>query len=271
MSATAVFPRDPVSMTPSVRLTTRRSASLAVHGELKPGPIHVAPKAPLQGGGEASAPGPECFTAACRVSVQALRFLLLGLLISVLAGCAGSLTAKVTTFQQWPSDAAGASYRLSPVKGKANDIEYLAYADMVRAAMGPTGLVEVRPGMPARFAIELAYENPVEQGWARRYADDFYPHGWGFAPYFGGYYGWGGFYVMPRVITVPIEYYRNTLTVFIRDNQQGGKEVYRATAVHEGGQADDLIHVMPYLARAIFDEFPGNNGQLRKVRYELPR
>ena len=45
-----------------VFMTLRRSASLVVHGEVKPGPIHAAPKAPLQGGGEVSADGPECFT-----------------------------------------------------------------------------------------------------------------------------------------------------------------------------------------------------------------
>ena len=43
-------------------MTTRRSASLAVHGEVKPGHINAAPKAPLHCGGEAPAPGPELFT-----------------------------------------------------------------------------------------------------------------------------------------------------------------------------------------------------------------
>jgi len=47
----------------SAGLTTRRSASLAVHGELKPGHINAAPKAPRHCGGEAPAPGPESFTA----------------------------------------------------------------------------------------------------------------------------------------------------------------------------------------------------------------
>ena len=211
------------------------------------------------------------FAAAPYALVLALRLLFIGLLLSALAGCASSLSAKVTTFQQWPADATGSSYRLSPMKGKSNDIEYLAFADMVRAAMGPTGLVEAPAGKPARFTVELAYDNPAQQGWTQRYADEFYPRGWGFTPYFGSFYGWGGFYVMPRVVNVPVEYYRNTLTVFIRDNQQAGKEVYRATAVHEGDRADDLIRVMPYLARAIFEDFPGNNGRLRKVRYELPR
>jgi len=45
-------------------LTTRQSASLAVHGEVKRGPINAAPKAPLHCGGEAPATRPEFFTCA---------------------------------------------------------------------------------------------------------------------------------------------------------------------------------------------------------------
>jgi len=44
-------------------MITRRSASLAVHGELKRGHINAALKTPLHCGGEAPAPGPEFFTA----------------------------------------------------------------------------------------------------------------------------------------------------------------------------------------------------------------
>ena len=43
-------------------VTTRPSAGLAVRGEVKRGPIHAAPKAPVHGGGEAPAPGSEFFT-----------------------------------------------------------------------------------------------------------------------------------------------------------------------------------------------------------------
>jgi len=43
-------------------LTTRQSASLAVHGEVKRGHINAAPRAPLYCRGEAPASGPEFFT-----------------------------------------------------------------------------------------------------------------------------------------------------------------------------------------------------------------
>ena len=47
---------------PKMSLTTRRSASLAAHGEVKRGHINAALKVRLHCGGEAPAPGPEFFT-----------------------------------------------------------------------------------------------------------------------------------------------------------------------------------------------------------------
>ncbi|NLC36042.1 MAG: DUF4136 domain-containing protein, partial [Alcaligenaceae bacterium] len=83
--------------------------------------------------------------------------------------------------------------------------------------------------------------------------------------------GWGGsVFYSPRPVNIPVEVYRNTLTVTLSDRLANGREVYRATAVHNS-QSDSLDAVMPYLMQAVFDGFPGNNGQVKEVRYELPR
>lgn len=71
----------------------------------------------------------------------------------------------------------------------------------------------------------------------------------------------------PAVTATPIEVYKNTLTITIRDNQNSGIEVYRSSAVSMS-EINDLTSVMPYLAQAVFDSFPGNNGQVREVRYD---
>ena len=199
-----------------------------------------------------------------------LRFLALAGLAVLLSGCASSLSARVTSFQQWPAQAQGETYRLVPgPEQDASSLEYQAFGDMLRAAIGPTGLVEAKAGEQARFDVGFHYENPVRQSWVRRYDDHFYP---GFSPFwgsYGGYYGWGGgVFYSPRVVTVPVDAYKNQLTVTINDNQQNGIQVYRSSAVNESLN-DNLIAVMPYLTQAVFDNFPGNNGQVRTVRYEL--
>jgi hypothetical protein len=76
---------------------------------------------------------------------------------------------------------------------------------------------------------------------------------------------WGG-PECPAWADVPTVAYRNALTINIQDAQQGGKEVYRATA-YSIAQRDMLLRVMPYLVRAIFDVFPANNGSEREVQY----
>jgi len=199
--------------------------------------------------------------------------------ILLLGGCASGFYANVTSYQKWPADAAGQTYRIVPDAGQnADHLEYQAISDMVRANIGTTGLIEAVGDQSPRFHVRLHYENPATQIWTRRYAD-YDP--W-FMPY-GGYYGypyggWGGGMMMyaPPMVTVPVQVYRNTLTIWITDTRGGNPpgtnhaEVYRATAI-QLGENNQLIAVMPYLARAIFDGFPGNNGQVRQVRYDPPR
>ncbi len=189
----------------------------------------------------------------------------------LVTGCASTLSARVTSYQQWPANAQGELYRIVPSENQVNNLEFQSVADMVRASLGPTGLVEASSGKAARFDIAVAYSNPISTALVQRYYDP-YMDGWGFGPAFGGYYGgyrgWGGgMYMAPPVYDVPVEVYKNTLTVIIRDNQNGGAEVYRSSAVNIS-TSDNLAQAMPYLAQAVFDSFPGNNGQVREVHYE---
>ncbi|NYT26180.1 DUF4136 domain-containing protein [Alcaligenaceae bacterium] len=191
-----------------------------------------------------------------------------------LGGCASTLSARVTTYQQWPIGTQGEYYRIVPVAAQSGNLQFAAFSDMLRAAIGPVGLREATGEAKARFEISMEYGNPVKQVWVQRYNDAYLYDGW-MGPAFGGYYGgwgrWGGgIFVTPSVVNVPVDLYRNTLTITIRDQESGGREVYRATAVHSS-EADNLDSVMPYLMQAIFDHFPDNNGQVREVRYELPR
>jgi len=194
--------------------------------------------------------------------------------VLALGGCASGLYANVTSYQHWPADAAGQTYRIVPDVGQnADSLEFQAVADMVRANVGATGLVEAARDQPAqtvRFNLRLQYENPMTKIWTQRYADTTYP--W-FSPhvgYYGRYWGWGGSMLYaPRLVTVPVQAYRNTLTLWMTDNHADDMEVYRATAIHIG-EEDQWIAVMPYLTQAIFDGFPGNNGQVRQVKYTVP-
>lgn len=198
--------------------------------------------------------------------------MLLGCVL-VLTACASTISARVTSYQQWPGNAMGDTYHVVATPEQSNNLEFQAFADMVRAALGPVGLVEAAPSDTARFDVLMEYGNPVEQRWVQRHRDP-YMDGVGFNPFFGGMYGghggwgWGsGIYMSPSVTTAPVDVYKNTLTITIKDNQNNGKEVYRSSAVSMSN-VNDLASVMPYLAQAVFDGFPGNNGQVREVSYD---
>lgn len=193
--------------------------------------------------------------------------------VIALAGCASTLSARVTTYQHWPVGALGEYYRIVPQAQQRGNLQFGAFSDMLRAAIGSTGLREAPEGAGARFEVRMDYGSVTEQT-VRRYDDPFLYDGF-MGPAFGGYYGgwgrWGGsIFIAPAPAVVPVTVYRNTLTVTISDAADSGREVYRATAVNHS-EDDALDSVMPYLMQAIFDDFPGNNGQVREVEYELPR
>lgn len=213
--------------------------------------------------------------------------------VATLAGCATTsspFAARVTTFQQWPADAVGQTYRFAG-QGRGGqapaDLEYQNYEDVIRANLGGIGLVEAQAwDRQPRFTVSFSYGSEPFQTYAEVATPP--PPFWGYGGYGGYYGGYGGYYGgrgrggwslgmgipfggwgwgYPGYQAVPVTGYRNTLEVSIRDNRNGGAEVYQSRAVHAGG-TDMLIDAMPYLAAAIFSNFPQNNGQTRTV--EIP-
>jgi len=189
----------------------------------------------------------------------------------LLNGCATpTVQARVTSFQQWPADVVGQAYRFVDAgPDQAGNLEYQAYQDVMRAGIGPTGLVEAQAGQPARFKVSFTYGSAQTQVMVRRAYDPYFYGG------FGGFYGprwWGGGmgYWGPDWVDVPTVAYRNRLDVQIHDSARGGAEVYRASA-YIITDREDLVRTMPYLAQAIFDNFPGNNGSEREVEYPVGR
>lgn len=188
------------------------------------------------------------------------------LCLALLAGCATpTVTARVTSFQRWPQGVEGQRYAFAAVpEVQARNLEYQSYQDTVRAGLGRTGLVEAAPGQPARFTVSFSYGTAPTQVLVSRPVDPFYGPGF-YGPGWRRGWGWGGYWG-PGWVDVPVTVYRNTLSLEIHDTSQGGAEVYRSTA-YTLSNREDMVSAMPYLVRAIFDDFPGNNGAEREVEY----
>jgi hypothetical protein len=202
------------------------------------------------------------------------RLLGLALLALMLSGCASTMSSRVTTFQQWPVDAAGSRYVFERVGPQRDSLEQQQYEEEARAALGPTGLSEIRPGETARFGIAMEYGiSPISVSVQRPVTDPFYsnPRPVAVVGRDGRvYYRWVQPYPFAYTYwentTVPA--FRNALKVEIRDRSQGNAKVYEATAVHVGS-SENFPAVMPWLLRAVFDNFPNANGQVRDVTYKL--
>src|SRR5690606_8274642 len=174
--------------------------------------------------------------------LRGLRGGVVALAALLLVGCAASpFSARVTTFQQWPVDAAGQSYQWGDSQGKADTLEYRNYQDILRSALGGIGLVETRPWeRNARFTVTFDYGVEPYETWA-----DAGP--WGGPSFSYGYFGRGGpgfgwgysmmfpFGGHPYSYAVPVTGYRATLEVSILDNAQGGQQVFQGRAAHSGG------------------------------------
>ena len=203
--------------------------------------------------------------------IKSLGYFLLAACVLLLTGCASSWSAKVTTFQQWPAELYTARYQIVASAEQKNSLEFQSVADSVRVAMGAAGLVE--GGEESRLAVELSYANPVQQEWVERYTDPYDPFFYG-GPFstgiwagFGSMHFGGLYYPTPRYVSVPVNVYNNTLTVVIKDREFEMKEVFKVTAINKSND-DNLVSVIPLLAKAAFTNFPGMNGKVQYVDFK---
>lgn len=199
------------------------------------------------------------------------RFWLASLALVLLSACANTLGVKVTRFNQWPADAAGASFRFTPASPQRT-LELQAYQAQVSTALQAQGLRPATESETARFTVDVQAELSEKQ---RQRLVPVYTDQWVYRPAWrdaqGRWYGghWvpdplGPRYVGDRTVTQTVQHSR--LTLRITDST---RTVFEATAVHEGSE-DDLVEVVPYLVSGVFQDFPGANGQVRRLSFELP-
>ncbi len=208
------------------------------------------------------------------------RILKLGVLAlaALAAGCASVITAQVSSFQQWPADAAGSRFSLlapADANGELGRLEQANYGAQVAAALEKQGLRQAAPGQTARFLVDLnvsretenrASLRPVYQDRyvfhpARRDAEGrIYPGFWGPDPF-------GPRFVGDQQVVQTVSLTRLRLRLLdAQADPKAPRTVYEAQALHEGD--GPLPSVVPWLVRAVFDDFPAANGSVRVVRFK---
>lgn len=202
----------------------------------------------------------------------------LALLASLLlAACASPLTTKVTSFNQWPSDATGATFSYTRPADKLNDLEQRTYESYVQLELEKLGLKFATPGQVGRIQVDLSTGSTLRNQQVREpiYQDNYvflspyrtasgsvFPGSWVRDPF-------GPRYVGDREFTRVLQ--SSSLRLRLLDTQgmtpDKPQAVFESTAVYEGLN-DNLVNLVPYLVRAVFDEFPGQNGRVRLVKFD---
>lgn len=226
---------------------------------------------------------------------MSLRVGVASLLVALLAGC-GSVSTKVTRFNVWPADVAGAEFSyLRPLVGPG-EVEQATYESYVGRELEKLGLKPGEPNKPPRFLAEviadhtqrekrvlepvyqnaLIYAAPTRDRYGNVYGGYWAPHAPAFGalgagPSVGGGFGsaFGSVYAGEQEVVRTVQV--NRLRVKLYDAQAGTagrpRAVFESTAVYEGSN-EDLAELVPYLVQAIFTGFPGKSGEVRMVKFE---
>lgn len=200
-----------------------------------------------------------------------------------LTGCSSGFNANVTRFHQTlPPPAQGQSFTVMPDNPQlAGSLEFAHYADLVAARLTDVGYTRaVDPGS-AQLIVRLDYGVDRGQprvrssGFARPYYSPFYDpfyrpfayrsyRGWRGGYAFGFYdpFLWGPGYEEVETYVV----YQSQLTLKI-DKADGGTRLFEGTARAQS-LSNRLTYLVPNLVDALFQGFPGQNGE--DIRVTIP-
>ncbi len=200
-----------------------------------------------------------------------------GWCVLTLVGCATPLSTQVSSFNAWPTDAAGSSYSFVRPVDTSRELEHASYEALVRTELERQGLRAAPSGQASRFLVDMALTATLEnRSTIRPLYQDAYVFRPGFRDALGrihpGYWGpdpFGPRWVGDQLIAVTVQVSSLRLRLLDARGAPPGqpRTVFEATASHES-EGLPLPVVAPYLVRAVFEDFPGQNGRLRVVRFD---
>lgn len=209
--------------------------------------------------------------------LRGAKALAIAAVLAFVTACASPITAKVTSFNQWPADAAGSTFSYNTPIDKTNDLEQTAYEALVQAELEKLGLKRAAPGQPARIQVDVQTTSRSREKKYREavYQDSYFyqpPYRDGVGNVYPGYYlpdRFGPRYVGDREVTRTVQVSNLRLRLLDTRDAAPGKPraVFESRAVYEGDN-EDLPDLVPYLVRAVFDGFPGQNGRVKVVAFD---
>lgn len=187
--------------------------------------------------------------------------------VLLLGACTPVVHSDVTRFHALGMNPQPGGFTIVPDSTQVGSLEFQDYAGQVAGALEAQGWRPVPPGAgraDALVSLHWGVGAPSTVTWQSPSAV-YSGVGWG--PRYS-WYG-GGFYdPFPYWETRSETIYPRWLSVEMTAPSGGGRTVlFEGRAVSEGHNRE-IAPVMPYLVRALFTGFPGNNGTT--VRVDIP-
>ena len=195
----------------------------------------------------------------------------------LLTACASPITAKVTSFNRWPADASGTSFSYIRPADLLNDLEQQTYEQLVKSELERLGLKHAAPGQIGRIQVDIVTGHGTRD---KKFREAIYQDQYIYTPpyrdaagnVFSGFWApdrFGSRYIGDREVVRTVQVSNLRLRLLDSQGNTTGRPqaVFESRAVHEGDN-EDLADVMPYLVRAVFQDFPGQSGRVRVVKFD---
>jgi len=214
-----------------------------------------------------------------RTMTRATRAMLVVAAAATIAGCAIGpqiVQTQVTNYNEWSTLPADKTYSFARTLEYQGSLEVKSYEDIVRDELALKGFRFVPEPAQANLIVTL---RPSSSTTRLRVRDP-----WPIDPFWGGYGGFygrrfGGWYgpygpygysAFDNFNTYPVDVIQRRLEMDIDSRATAGKRYYEGR-VETSSEADAFKDIVPAMVQALFTDFPGNNGQTRRIDVPLAR
>lgn len=214
-----------------------------------------------------------------RTMARATRAMLVVAAAATIAGCAIGpqiVRTQVTNYNDWSTLPADKTYSFARTLEYRGSLEVKSYEDIVRDELALKGFRFVPDPAQANLIVTL---RPSSSTTRLRVRDP-----WPIDPFWGGYGGFygrrfGGWYgpygpygysAFDNFNTYPVDVIQRRLEMDIDSRASAGKRYYEGR-VETSSEADAFKDIVPAMVQALFTDFPGNNGQTRRIDVPLAR
>jgi hypothetical protein len=198
----------------------------------------------------------------------------IGALLLLSTGCGQAIHSRVSSSHQLPRQEHEYSYAVIPLKDQRKDYDFMLYEERVRAHLNARGFVPEQFER-AEYIVALAYESDrgedtfasypiIGQSGSASFRLSGTTHAYTNTLYSTMVARAG----MPAADEDDVDHQTSVLRLDIvrRDSIQGGRleKVYEGEVLSSDGRGE-FTAVVPAMIEALFQDFPGNDGEVRQV------